>query len=290
MKRVLFTTIIALCFISTAKPEDEFFTRPIVVSTPNPGEFKTHKNLVYLDTAEGRTLADIFLPTGSDKKQAAVIFVHGGPIPKNLPAAKDWQFFQSYGYLVASAGLAGVVFNHRFNSLNDLQTANGDIRAAVEFVRANSEKYSIDKDRICLWFFSGAGSFVAPFLSERPKWLKCMAIYYAILGPEVWENTGEKVPDAQRVGLDPFPLLESKSDWDPAFFIAEAGKDNAALNAGLQQFAQTALINGWKLEYWNHPTGPHGFDLEKDDQRSREIILRTINFLQVQLDPNGENE
>lgn len=289
MNRFLFVFVIGLCLISTAKAKDEFFTRPIVVPTPRPSEFKVRRDLVYLDTAEGRTLADIFLPSSSDKKQAAVIFVHGGPIPKNLPTAKNWQFFQSYGSLVTSAGLAGVVFNHRFNSLNDLQTATSDIKAAVDFVRANSEKYSIDKDRICLWFFSGGGSFVAPFLSERPNWLKCMVIYYGVLGPEVWENTGEKVSDTQRTGLDPFPLLESKSDWDPAFFIAEAGEDDAALNAGLQRFFQTAIKNGWKIEYWNHPTGPHGFDLDKDDQRSRDIILRTVDFLRVQLYPNNED-
>lgn len=285
MNRLLPVLVIILCCVSIAKAEDDFFSRSIVVPTPGPGEFRVYRDLVYLDTEGGRNQADIFLPPDSDGKHGAVIFVHGGPIPKDLPAAKDWQFFQSYGSLVTGAGLAGVVFNHRFDSLNDSQTAAGDIKALVEFVRQNAEKYAIDKDSICLWFYSGGGSFVTPFLSARPEWLKCMVIYYAILGPAVWKELGEDLPVAQQTGLDPFPLLESKSSWDPAFLIAEAGGDNAVLNAGMRRFSREAIENGWKTEYLNHPTGPHGFDLDKDDQRSRDIILRTLDFIGEQLDP-----
>lgn len=286
MNRLLPAIVIILCCLSIAKAEEDFFTRSIVVPTPGPGDYNVYRNLIYLDTDEGRNRADIFLPSDSNRKHAAIIFVHGGPIPKALPAAKDWQFFQSYGSLATSAGFAGVVFNHRFDSLNDLQTAAGDIRALVEFVRQNAEKYTIDKDRICLWFYSGGGSFVAPFLSARPEWLKCMAIYYAILGPDVWKDLGEDLPVAQQAGLDPFPFLESKSSWDPAFLIAEAGEDNAVLNAGMRRFSRVAIENAWKTEYLNHPTGPHGFDLDKDDQRSRDIILRTLDFIGEQLDPD----
>ncbi len=283
MNRPLFTMIMTLCVIFPAIAEDEFFNLPIVVPTPEASEFKVHKDLVYLDTNDDRTRADIYLPNDTDKKHSAIIFVHGGPIPKDLPMAKDWKVFQSYGSLVTSVGLAGVVFNHRFNSLNDLQKATRDITATVNFVRKNAEKYSIDKDDICLWFFSGGGSFVPHFLSERPEWLKCMVLYYTTMGSEVWESWGKNISDVRQTSLDPIPFLKSKSDWAPAFFIAESGKDDTELNAGLQHFFLTAIRNGWKAEYWNHPTAPHGFDVEQNDKRSRAIILRTLDFLSEQL-------
>jgi dienelactone hydrolase len=146
-------------------------------------------------------------------------------------------------------------------------------------VRTNAEKYSIDKDNICLWFYSGAGSFVAPLLSKQPEWLKCMVIYYSIMGPDVWRNLGENIPITQVQGLDPLPLLQMKTDWNTDFFIAQAGLDNSIINDGLQKFSQTAMKNGWQVEYWNHATGPHGFDVDKNDQRSKDIIHRTIDFL-----------
>ncbi len=153
MNRFLFTIIMTLCFIFPVKAEDEFYTLPIVVPTPKTGEFKVHRDLVYLDTTEARTRADIFLPSGADKKHAAIIFVHGGPIPKDLPAAKDWQMFQSYGSLVTSAGLAGVVFNHRFNSLNPTFRSREFIKnkyckrkITTRIVNRSQDNWSIDQN------------------------------------------------------------------------------------------------------------------------------------------------
>ena len=280
----LILTVMTFANIFPVMAEGEFYTLQIPVPTPKQEEFIVHKDLAYLDDGDQRTRADIYLPVEENKDNPAVIFVHGGPIPEDFPMARDWKMFQSYGSLVTGAGLAGVVFNHRFNHLNDLEKATKDISATINFVRKNADKYTIDKNNICLWFFSGGGSFVPHFISEKPKWLKCMVMYYQTIGADVWVSWDEKVSDSQRTSLDPIPLLEVKSDWSPAFFIAEAGLDNAELNAGIRKFALSAIENGWKVEYLNHPTGPHGFDIHSNDKRAREIIFRTISFLNEQLD------
>lgn len=289
MQRFLFMVTVLSCLLANvASAEDDFFSRTIVVPTPKPSAVKIHQNLTYLETTAGDNRADIYLPANTKQKRPAIIFIHGGPIPKDLPPAKDWGFFQSYGALVTGAGFAGVTFNHSFNSLNDLQSSNDDIQAAVSFIRSNADKYAIDKDNICLWFYSGSGSFVAPFLKQQPQWLKCMVIYYGILGPKVLEEMGQTFAENQHENLKPLPLLKSKlkPTWRPAIFIAEAGEDKAELNLGLQRFSKTAKDNAWPVEYWSHTTGPHGFDLIKDDQRSREIILTTLDFLSLQLNDN----
>ena len=64
-------------------------------------------------------------------------------------------------------------------------------------------------------------------------------------------------------------------------FVARAGLDDASLNAGLDHFVQTALKNNVLLELFNHPAGHHGFDIQDDNDRSREILKRTIEFLKT---------
>lgn len=288
MKPLFFIIMLIFCFNSEAMAQEDILLKPVVVPVPGSGEYKVHRNIKYRDTASGRTLADIFVPDAEGAVHPAVIFIHGGPIPDKSVSAKDWGIYQSYGPLVTGAGLAGIVFNHRFNGLNDFKTPADDIRALVDFIRANAEKYSIDKDRICLWFFSGGGSFIGRFLSEQPEWLKCIVIYYGVVDHTAWkEMTGAELTQSQQADLNPVPVLESKPDRDPAFFIAEAGKDSPMINAGLKRFTEAAVKNGWKVEFWNHPEGPHTFDVLKDDKRSHEIILRTIDFLKTQLNNGG---
>jgi hypothetical protein len=67
----------------------------------------------------------------------------------------------------------------------------------------------------------------------------------------------------------------------PPMFIARAGLDDASLNAGLERFVQLALKNNVSIEVLNHATGHHGFDIEDNNTRSREILKRTIAFLKT---------
>ncbi|HEY8131139.1 MAG TPA: hypothetical protein VII12_04555 [Thermoanaerobaculia bacterium] len=65
----------------------------------------------------------------------------------------------------------------------------------------------------------------------------------------------------------------------PPMFIARAGNDMEPINAALQQFVNAALKHNIEIELMNHPTGEHGFDILNDDERSRTIIHRTIEFI-----------
>ena len=67
----------------------------------------------------------------------------------------------------------------------------------------------------------------------------------------------------------------------PPMFVARAGLDDASLNAGLDRFVQLALKNNASIEVLNHATGHHGFDIEDNNDRSREILKRTLEFLKT---------
>jgi hypothetical protein len=62
---------------------------------------------------------------------------------------------------------------------------------------------------------------------------------------------------------------------------SEAGLDDADLNGGIDRFVQIALSKNLTLNVANHATGHHGFDVQDDNERSREIIRQTIQFIKT---------
>ena len=180
-----------------------------------------------------------------------VIFIHGGPVPEDKTQPKDWRIFTDYGRLAASSGFVGVTFNHGFFSPAELERAQSNVEALIDHVRG-------DSDRVFLWVFSGGGPFLrAGFDSARP-YIRGLISYYAML-------------DAVT------PKLRTGSS--PPIFIARAGNDMAQINAAVQQFMDAALTHNIEIELMNHPSGEHGFDILNDDERSRAIIRRTIEFI-----------
>lgn len=226
---------------------------------------------------------DIFRPEGKPGEAApGVIFVHGGYLPDSI-SGKDTGALQSFGKFVTQAGLGGIVFSHGLTGSGTFQRSRRDVEAAVRHVRKHSSELGIDPNRLCLAHFSMGGTFLAPFLERRPDWLQCVVLYYPVLRPGLVEElVGGTVSENQRSGLNPFPHVGS---WEggPALFLAEAGKDAPALNAQLRRFRDQAVEAEWAVEYWNHPTGPHGFDLAHPSARSRAILDRTRRFLKEQI-------
>lgn len=264
--------------------KEDMFPTPIAVPVPSADDYVQHRDVVYRETDTTPLKADIFLSKIDNIKFPTIVFVHGGPIrPSPTSTAKDSTFYQSYGALATKSGFAGIVFNHRMHSLSDFETPKQDINALFSFVREKAGHYSLDKNNLCVWYFSGGGNFVAAMLEQKPAWLQCMVVYYGTMGPDALKAMGIPVAVERPELYDPTPQLENKTDWDPKIFIAEAGKDKPALNQALREFSQAALANGWSVEYWNHPTGVHGFDAANHDDRSKTIINRTMEFLQENL-------
>lgn len=284
-----FLRIIGACFplwLPTYGASQDRFAQPIVVPAPEESSYAVERDQLYREREERHLLMDVFTPKSGGPHHPGVIFVHGGPLPESvLPQGKDLGQLQSFGPFVTGAGLAGIVFSHGLSGFDAIQDAAGDVEAAVSFVRVNADSLGIDPDRLCMVFSSAGGIFLAPFLRARPSWLKCVVLNYAVLRPRVFEQLREglSVSQEQRAGLDPFPYVSPPGGTTPSIFIAEAGRDAPAINADLQRLRDQAVSAGWNVEYMNHPTGPHAFDVLDPSARSRAILMRMRDFLQQQL-------
>jgi acetyl esterase/lipase len=193
---------------------------------------------------------DVYLPprTASTARAPALFFVHGGPIPPAMLPPNEWGMFQSYGQLAAASGLAGIVVNHRLFAPTAYPTAEADVIAAVDFVRTSGAVPEVDPDRVGIWVFSGGGPLLTWCLRERPPFVRCLLAFYAFLDLRdvVPSPNAEQVERLRR--LSPAAHVAAGA---PPVFIARAGH--------------------------------HGFDIEDDDETSRDIVDRAVAFVKREL-------
>jgi pimeloyl-ACP methyl ester carboxylesterase len=189
-----------------------------------------------------------------------VLLVHGGPIPDNLHTTPvDWGLFQSLARLLAASGIVAVMFNHRFFSLDSAPTAMNDIEDLMSHLGA---------ERVCLWVFSGGGSLLARVLRNTPASVQCVVAYYAALA-------------AQTSEFSAVDAIEENVGRIPPILVARAGLDRPQLNEAIDRFIAVALRKNATIDVMNHPTGQHGFDFRDDNERTREILARTVEFIQT---------
>lgn len=263
----------------------EFAHKRIVYSVPGMARVKAVKNLVYKRVPGEELKMDVYAPLATPRRarRPAVIFVHGGRIPRNLlTTPKEWGAYISFGQLVAASGFVGVTFNHRFYTWDSLPDSQSDLMDLITHIRDNADSLGIDKDRIVVWVVSAGGIFLSQLLRDNPAYIGSLVAYYPQLDLQDQRKAAPaSVTDETLRDHSPVYHLEKSGKNVPPIFIARAGLDDAALNSGIDRFVQLALAKNLTIELFNHATGQHGFDIEDNNDRSREIIMRTIEFIKA---------
>lgn len=258
----------------------EFVSKRIVYQVPGMKNVRAKRNLIYKRVGDRVLEMDVYSP-GARGRAPAVLFIHGGRIPPNLlTTPKDWAVYVSFGELMAASGFVGVTFNHRFHTWESLADSQADVMDAIKYVRENAATLGVDPERIVLWAISAGGIFLSHPLREHPAFISCMVAYYAQLDlRDARKSAPASVTDQTLRDFSPVYYLEKDGKGIPPLLLARAGLDSAELNAGMDRFAQLGLSKNLTLDLLNHPTGHHGFDIEDNNDRSREILKRTIEFI-----------
>ena len=214
----------------------------VVYKVPGMDQVQVRRNVVYRTVGETRLELDVYGPSApaGAARRPLVLLVHGGPVPAGA-RPKDWGMFAH--------------------------------------VRQRADELGVDPERIALWAFSGGGPLLSVPLRERWPFVRAIAAYYAVLDLQVRPPgvTGGMSDETRREFSALLHL--SAGEKTPPTLVARAGKDNAWTNATIDRFVQEALARNVPLELITHPAGEHGFDILNDDDRSREIIASTLDFL-----------
>jgi acetyl esterase/lipase len=260
----------------------EFAFKRIVYSVPEMTRVKVAKNQIYKRASSEELKMDVYSLPGKQRRPA-VVFIHGGRIPRNLlTTPKDWGAYVSLGQLVAASGFVGVTFNHRFYAWESLTDSQSDVMDLIAYVRDNAESLGVEKDRIILWALSAGGIFLSQPLQQSPPYIRSIIAYYSELDLQNQRKAAPaSVTDETLREFSPVHHLGNKEKNVPPIFIARAGLDDKELNDGIDRFVQLALSRNLTVEVVNHATGHHAFDIEDNNERSREIIKRTIEFIKA---------
>jgi acetyl esterase/lipase len=246
---------------------------------------KVQSNLKYTSVNNPNLLMDVYIPTdlAKDERRPAVLFIHGGAGAETRP--KDWGIYTSWGRLIAASGLVSVTFTHRLGYPKPLLAeAASDVNAAIDYVRANAASLNVDKDRICLAAYSAGGPMLSLAMRDKPAHVRCLVAFYAFLDIQQSElhrthETAEMVK-----AFSPITHLAEGAGKIAPMFIARAGLDVIpTMNDSIDRFIREAISKNAMITVANHSQGVHGFDNQNDDQRSREIIRNTIDFMKTHL-------
>jgi acetyl esterase/lipase len=260
----------------------------IVYTVPGMEKIRAQKDLTYKRVADAELRMDVYNPQNlpSGARRPAVIFIHGGALPPNLlTKPKEWGAYVSYGQLAAAAGFVGVTFNHRFYGwdMKALTDARSDVNDAIAYIRSNAERLGVDRDRISLWALSGGSLLLGTAISDPPSFIRCMVFYYAVMDLEPLRKERPAITDDVAREFSPIYRFEGASKAFAPIFIARAGRDEPGLNIAVDSFIQKALARKATLDLSNHAEGQHGFDVLDDNERTREIIKRTLEFIKAHL-------
>lgn len=289
---ILFVAVIAAAASVAAQnnlpPEVREMARkvmmPVVYRVPGMDRVKVIQNLKYTKTDDPNILMDVYLPPdlGAAEKRPAVIFIHGGAKTEYTP--KDWGIYTTWGRLIAASGFVGVTFTHRLEyPTASLKNAAQDVTAAINYLRANADKYNVDKDRICLIAFSAGGPMLSLAMHGDMLYVRCLVGFYAFMDIQQSDYRKTETPETVKA-FSPITYLQKDPSKIPPMFIGRAGRDEVpTMDDSIDRFVNEALAKNIALTLMNHPQGVHGFDNQNDDERSPEIIRSAIAFMQIHL-------
>jgi acetyl esterase/lipase len=257
---------------------------PVVYKVPGMDKVKVVQNLKYTASNYSNVLMDVYLPPdlAKDEKRPTVIFIHGGATTDYTP--KDWGIYTTWGRLIAASGFVGVTFTHRLEYPNkSLENGAQDVRAAIDYVRANADRYNVDRNRLCLIAFSAGGPMLSLGMRGDTPFVRCLIGFYSFLDIQQSDYRKTEAPETVKA-FSPITYLDKDANKIPPMFIARAGRDEVpTMDDSIDRFVKEALAKNIALTFMNHPQGVHGFDNQNDDERSREIIRSAITFMQVHL-------
>jgi len=249
-------------------------------------EVRVVSNLKYTEVDHPHLLMDVYIPPDLEprERRPVVMFIHGGAGPENK--AKDWGIFQSWGRLLAAAGLVAAAFTHRFSPPPQslLAEAASDVDSAINYLRSNAESIHANADHIGVCAWSSGGALLRPLLTKKPVSVRCVLAFYAMLDLQQYAPAGDATALQLFKEFSAITALAEDSATMIPMWIARAGRDEfPMLNDALDRFTARALAVNAPITVINHPSGAHGFDNQNDDARSREIIRSAIEFMRTHL-------
>lgn len=269
-------------------------------SEPGAGKVRVLRDLEYIPGGHKRNKLDLYLPEQAKAYNPLplIIWIHGGAwlegSKDDCPATR----FLGKGYAVAS-------INYRLSQHAIFPTQIEDCKAAVRWLRANSDKYGIDAARIGVWG-SSAGGHLAALLGtagdvkefDKGENLNCSSRVQVVcdfFGPtdftKMSQFPGEMdhdAPDSPESELIGGAIQQNKEKAqranpityvtkdDPPFLIVHGDKDPLVPHSQSQFLYEALKKAGVKVRFHTVKGAGHGFDNSQVDKMVDDFFNRHL--------------
>ena len=215
-----------------------------VINDPLPPRVSVRSDLSY--DAHARQKLDLYLPIGrSEKPRPLIIYLHGGGWQKGGKA--DGKRF---AYRYAQRGYAVACVDYRLSTDAIYPAQLEDCKAALRWLRANSERYGLDRDHVGVIGVSAGGHLAAlvgamnssrlyetGVSMEQPSHVQAVCDFF---GPV---DLLKLHADAMKTGAPQAHEVELLVGGDPKSFPYTSRTANPALAAD-SHAAATLIIHG----------------------------------------------
>jgi hypothetical protein len=265
-KIVWLVTIFSFFSSEHSSAQTDLFKKHLVYQVESMKSIRPNK-VKFRDTLK----ADIYVPVMkvARKEFPCVIFVSGFA---GINFTKV-QLYADWAKLMAANGIIGVVYET--NSPGD------DFDKLNEYLTVNAKSLHLDKDRLGIWSCSG-NSLLAVNKVNEANHFKCHSIYYGLTVTAESKYLIEAEELAKKNGFA-YTVKSEYTSTTPTF-IVRAGKDNwTIIQRSIDDFVNVLLKRNIPFEFINYAEGSHSFDMLDDSEISRQIIVRTIEFYNKEL-------
>jgi dienelactone hydrolase len=278
--------LLSLCAIQALPAAENMTQIPLVLKIPRMDQVQVTNNVVYKKAGGEKLVADIYYPPAlkPGERIPVVVFVIGYTNNAFSVQLKNWRIYTDWARLAAVSGFAGVLYN--------TTAPAADILDLLSYLRQNAASLKIDENRIALWACSAnALTALTVLAGERKEFIKGAVLYYGLtLTPD--QKFRDTISVLNKKVNFSMAGVDAIKNWhrDLPYFIVRAGRDMREFNQALDHFIAVALANNVPLTLINYTAGRHAFDTDDDNERSREIIRATIEFLKLNLLPYKEGK
>jgi dienelactone hydrolase len=252
----------------------EIARKKVVFRLPDMDAVAVRRDIAYRTTTNGALLMDIYSAQNAGARAPVVVIVLGFPDPQS--SIRMYGPITSWAQLIAASGMTAVIYGS--------SAPAEDIYAVLRYVRENAGSLDIDEQRIGLFSMSGSVP-VALAALMRDDTLKCAV---ASCGYTFDVEGSTAFADGSReygyVNATAGRSIKELPAHVPLFVVRAGLEQFPGVNAGLDQFAASALALNLPLTFVNHATGAHGFEYDEDSAVSRGIIQQMLAFLRLHLE------
>lgn len=285
MKRfVLLISMMSVVPISievSAQQSTQDKPKEIVVAYEVPGmnDVIVKKDIPYLKSSDSALKMDIYYPPNFDfkRKIPTIVFVFGYTNDGQLKTAKHqlrtWSPYTSWCRVVAASGMAAIVYE-TINPENDLQSL-------IKYITSNTDNLNIDVDKLGAYSCSAnTPTEIAYALNDTDCVFKCAVVYYGIFLTTDFKHISTIDTLSQNMGFVT-PRLSEPASWNKKvpIMIIHAGKDFVPhTNESLTSFVSEAIVQNIPITLMIYSEGVHAFDINTDNEMTKEIIRNTLEF------------